>query len=122
MTQILKIERCKIMARVRMVTRTITTTIAVALVADLENNAIITEELKVAGKFENADNKDFQKAIKATYPDKIVAKVVELRYEETLYGMLETEFLKNAQVLPPRGANAGDTDDDNDIIDELIGE
>ena len=110
------------MARVRMVTRTITTTIAVALVADLDNNAIITEELKVAGKFENADNKDFQKAIKTTYPEKIVAKVVELRYEETLYGMLETEFLKNANVLPPRGANAGGTDDDNVIIDELIGE
>ena len=90
------------MARVRMVTRTIVATIAKALVADLENNVLITEDLKIAGKYEDADDKAFQKAIKAAYPDKIVAKVVALEYEETLYGMSEQKFIETADILPPR--------------------
>lgn len=102
------------MARVRMVTRTIVATIAKALVADLENNVLITEDLKVAGRFEDADDKAFQKAIKAAYPDKIVAKVVALEYEETLYGMLENDFLKYATVLPPRNGNADEEDADEE--------
>lgn len=101
------------MARVRRVTRTIITTIAEALVADFEHNTLTTEAIPVAGKFESADDKDFQKALKAQYPDKVVAKVVGLTYQETLYGMLESEFLKLAEVLPPRNGNAdADFDDE----------
>ena len=110
------------MARVRMVTRTIIATNVKALVADLENNALVEKVLKVAGKYEDANAKDFQKALKATHPDEIVAKVLEMTYEETLYGMLESEFLNHAKVLPPRNGNGDNTDADNDIIDELIGE
>lgn len=110
------------MARVRMVTRTITATVVRALVANLEENTLVTKELKIGGRFEDTNAKDFQKAIKLAYPDEIIAKVLEMWYEETLYGMLESDFLKYAKVLPPRNGNGEDNDIDNDIIDELIGE
>lgn len=94
------------MARIRMVTRTVTLTLATALVCDLENNILVPEVLRIGGYFTDADDKAFQKALKAAYPDKLVAKVVQFEYEETLYGMPEAEFLKYAKVLPPRNGNA----------------
>lgn len=94
-----------------MVTRTIVATKALALVADFENNALTQEVLTIGGKYDTPDDKEFQKAIKKAYPDKVVAKVLELTYEETLYGIEESEFLKIARVLPPRTGNTEETEE-----------
>ena len=99
------------MARTRMVTRTIVATLATALIADFENNALKSEVLKVGGYYAEPDDKDLHKAIKKAYPDLVVAKITALDTEETLYGIEESEFLKIARVLPPRNASADDTDD-----------
>ena len=97
------------MARTRMVTRTVQTTIAHALVCDIENNALVPKDLTIGGHYDDPNDKAFQKAIKTAYPDDIIAIVRGFDYAEPLYGIEESEFLKIARVLPPR---TGAKDDD----------
>lgn len=98
------------MGRVRMVTRTVETTIAHALVCDIENNALVAKDLTIGGHFDDPNDKALQKAIKAAYPDDIVAIIKGFDYAETLYGIEESEFLKIARVLPPRNGAKDDAD------------
>lgn len=91
------------MARERMVTRTVLTTELTVLCMDIEKAEVIEKTIIITG-YTPADNKLLKIAqkrldtdtLKATYIKNIVEK-------ETLYGMPETEFIKIAQVLPPRG-------------------
>lgn len=93
------------MARERMVTRTITTTVAEVTAIDTETKQVITYELEVAGKIE--DEKDLIKAVvsnpsnKLTSRDRVVM-CVPVRYIDTLYGMTEVDFIKYAEILPAR--------------------
>lgn len=94
------------MARVAMVTRTITTTEVEVLCMNIETvsaevknftllTGITTEELmlkSIKAKFETDTLKPVH-----------IQKMTEI---ETLYGMTEEDFIKVAKVLPPRGTTA----------------
>jgi hypothetical protein len=90
------------MARVPMVTRTMITTKVNVLCMDLEKAEPFNKDLVLAGTYK--DNKSLMKAVSAQVDnDKQKAVVVTFSEEvETLYGMTEDEFIKNATVLPPR--------------------
>lgn len=99
------------MARVRMVTRTMWTTLVNVKVANLDENTITSDVLQIAGYFNTTDDKELQKTIKATYPDLLVVKIEGFEHIEKLYGMTEVEFLKYAKELPPRNGNIEETEE-----------
>lgn len=87
------------MARKRMVTRTITSTIVTATVYNIKKDEIQTLKYKLAGKL-SAD--DALKAITKEYTEVRPMKVIEVTVHEELYGMSEEKFMGLAQILPPR--------------------
>lgn len=93
----------KTMARVSMVTRTITATKIVALCLNIETAEPFNKEVTISGTFK--DEKAMLKAAEKllnTETEKTV-HIVSSEEIETLYGMTEQEFIQKAQVLPPRG-------------------
>lgn len=90
------------MARVRKVTRSISSTKVVVMCVDTETAKVDNYEVEIAGFF--SDEKKLMKAITkevetATLkPVSIVSKEVI----ETLYGMDEQKFMEMAEPLPPR--------------------
>ena len=89
------------MSRERMITRTVTATVATVIGVEVSTAKAFTEEVVLTGIFK--DNADMLKAIKKSESgDKVYATIVSTRTEETLYGMPGTEFMKYAKVLPPR--------------------
>ena len=90
------------MARVPMVTRTISSTTAKVLVVNITTKQ--TSEKKVTVP-RTPDEKHLMKAVEAAINNEEEKAVTILSSEvvETLYGMEETEFIKVAAVLPPRG-------------------
>ena len=90
------------MARVPMVTRTITATKVTALCLNIETaepfNKIVTlsdtfkDEKAMMKAAEKVINSDTEKAV----------HIVDSEEIETLYGMTEQEFIEKAKVLPPR--------------------
>jgi hypothetical protein len=93
------------MARVAMVTRTMLTTQVNVLCLDTEKVEPFNTDLTLAGTFK--DQKGLMKAVSGQIDnDKQKAvKVVSATTVETLYGMTEDDFIKNAKVLPPRTAS-----------------
>lgn len=92
------------MARVRMVTRTVEVTVVKVMCVQVSTATVTNEEFRLTGKFadENAILKHLSKMVDEDL------KPVAITYnatEDVLYGMLEEEFIKLAQVLPPRTAN-----------------
>lgn len=87
------------MARKRMVTRTITSTKAKAMVYNIEEDEIQTLEYKLSGEL-SAD--DALKAITKEHAEVRPLKVTEVEVQEELYGMPEEKFLELAEILPPR--------------------
>lgn len=93
------------MARERMVTRTITTTKFEVLTCTVVNPEVKTEYVTVPGKFVGESADKILKAVKAVYETaviKVVAVLNDGEEIETLYGMPESEFIRNAVILPPR--------------------
>ena len=90
------------MARVRMVTRTVYATVCECLCMNTDTAEVIKKEFILTG---DVDAKDRLKLLKKTYEKDslVIAKIIAVRTEETLYGMPETDFIKLAKVLPPRG-------------------
>ena len=93
------------MARERMVTRTITTTVAEVTKMDVTTKEVETYEFEVAGKIE--DEKDLIKAVLSNLSNTLtgrdrVVMCVPVRYIDTLYGMTEADFIKYAEILPAR--------------------
>lgn len=90
------------MARIPMITRTLTATICEVLCVDVEAGDTIVETVKVPRTFKN--NEALMKALRPLVeteqikPVHIQSKTVK----ETLYGMTEAEFMEHAKVLPPR--------------------
>lgn len=101
------------MARVRKVTRTISSTKVVVMCVDTETAKVDNYEVEIAGVF--SDEKKLMKAItkevetSTLKPVSIVSKEVV----ETLYGMDEQKFMEMAEVLPPR-----DKKEDADEVEE----
>ena len=91
------------MSRERMITRTVSATVATVMAVEIKTAKAFTTEFTMTGIYK--DNADLLKAIKKNDSDVLVyAAIVSTRTEETLYGMPESEFMKYAKVLPPRAA------------------
>lgn len=90
------------MAREPQVTRTITTTKVVALVANTVTREMEERDFILPRTY--ADDKKLAKAIEKAITDETIkfVSIVDKAVEETLYGMSEAEFVKLAKVLPPR--------------------
>ena len=90
------------MAREKMVTRTMQTTEVEVLCLDLETQLPFTQKLTLTGTFK--DNKQLMKAVtkQVDKDNKKAVHVTSTKEIETLYGMLEDDFVKNAKILPPR--------------------
>lgn len=96
------------MARKRMVTRTITTTIAKTKVFDINDDVIKTLEYRLSGKL-SVD--DALKAITKEHTEVRPLTVTEVKVHEELYGMPEEKFLELAEILPSRTAKANIVED-----------
>ena len=94
------------MARVRMVTRTITETKVEVMVCNIETATVETEVYTLCGDF--TDDKDIIKYLEKHYQrDNAKFGAVNSKFTiEQLYGIEETEFIKLARVLPPRTTEA----------------
>ena len=90
------------MARKRMVTRTIISTVATCMCVNVEQGECINSTVEVAGTYTNEEK--LLKTIKTAYdtPTVIFVQVVEQHEKETLYGMEEQKFIEQAEILPPR--------------------
>lgn len=90
------------MARVPMVTRTITTTEVNVMCLDIENAETVNKCVIVSRTFKD-DEKLLKEVKKIVETDAIKAvHIVDKTEVETLYGMPEHEFIEHATVLPPR--------------------
>ena len=91
------------MARQRMVTRTVMVTKVEVICLNVQTVETTIETYEISGTF--TSDKEVLKALKKEHETdtfKVVA-IQELVENEVLYGMAETEFIKLAKVLPPRG-------------------
>ena len=93
--------REKIMARIPMVTRTITTTKVSVLCLDVQTVEPFNKEVILPRTFKD-DKKLFKKVEELVNNDDVKAVHIVAKEEvETLYGMSEQEFIENAKVLDP---------------------
>ena len=90
------------MARKRMVTRTIISTVATCMCVNVEQGECINVTVEVTGTYTSEEK--LLKAIKSTHESSTVkfVQVVEQHEKETLYGMEEQKFIEQAEILPPR--------------------
>lgn len=93
------------MAREPMITRTIQTTEVTCMCLDVQEGEPIHKTVVLPRTY-----KDEESALKAAAsvintPTVKAVVVVKMDVKETLYGMPEREFIKNAKVLPPRNTN-----------------
>ena len=89
--------------REKMITRTVTATVVTVMGGEIATAKAFTKEFTLTGNFK--DNADILKAIKKNDTDEIVyAAIVSTETKETLYGMSESVFMRNAKELPPRKA------------------
>lgn len=90
------------MARVPMVTRTVTSTKATVLVVDITTGTTFDKEVEVTRTYKDSDK--LLKAIKSSFEtatEKIVA-IKSSEEMETLYGISEQTFIEIAEKLTPR--------------------
>lgn len=92
------------MARVPMVTRTITTTKANVMCVDVEAGEPFNKEVTVPRTYK--DNESLLKTVKPIVESETVKAVhiVDKTEIETLYGMTEQYFIEHATVLPEKTA------------------
>lgn len=102
------------MARVPMVTRTITTTKAIVLCLNIEQGEPYNVSVIVPRTYK--DEESLLKKIKPMVETDTVKAVhiVSTEQVETLYGMTEQNFVEHAKVLPPRNASVDETDNDTE--------
>ena len=90
------------MARVPQVTRTIPTTDVKFLAVNIELRETYEQVITLPRTYKDEDK--MMKALEKVLAGEPIKAVSIISYEvrETLYGMTEAEFIKHAQVLPPR--------------------
>ena len=90
------------MARVPQVTRTIPTTDVKFLVVNTELRQTYEQVITLPRTYKDEDK--MMKALEKVLAGEPIKAVSIISYEvrETLYGMTEAEFIKHAEVLPPR--------------------
>lgn len=85
----------------KLITRTFITTSALVLVCDTEEGTTAKKEVTIP---ESIPEKKWLSYCSGLLGERFVAvKVLSVQKNETLYGITETDFLKYAKVLPPRG-------------------
>lgn len=90
------------MARERMVTRTVNSTVFDCMVVDSDSKQVETIQVTISSA-DTMTDKALDKAIRNAVPvGKLFVQVISSKQVETLYGMSEQEFIKYAKVLPPR--------------------
>lgn len=89
------------MARVKMITRTVEQTTAKVMCLDVRTAEVTVCEYTVGGNLSSEEALAKLKSIYDTDTLKLV-HVEETKTEELLLGMPEEDFIKYAQVLPPR--------------------
>lgn len=99
------------MAKQNMVTRTIITTKAEIMCLDIEQAEPYNDVVILPRTYK--DDKAILKAAAAKIDDETHKAVNVIRTEvmETLFGMPEADFIRNAQILPPRKVNPTETND-----------
>lgn len=92
------------MARVPMVTRTVTTTKAVVMCVDVKSGEPFNKVVTVPRTYK--DKESLLKTVKPIIETETLKAVyiVDKTEIETLYGMTEQDFTEHAQVLPERTA------------------
>lgn len=90
------------MARVPMVTRTLTTTKVNVMCLDIETGEPCNKSVVVPRTYK--DDETLLKKVKEVLETETLKPVHVVSKEEieTLYGMSEQEFIEHAKVLPPR--------------------
>ena len=90
------------MARIPMVTRTITTTKAIVMCLDIESGEPCNKSVVVPRTYK--DDEALLKKVKEVLETETLKPVHIVGKEEieTLYGMEERVFIEHAKVLPPR--------------------
>jgi hypothetical protein len=94
------------MARVAMVTRTVTETTLAIKCANTETEAFEVVEAVVAGDYKE-DSATLKTVARRAIKDRkelVFMSCTVVSKKETLYGMTEEEFVSHATVLPPRGS------------------
>lgn len=90
------------MARVRMVTRTIVSTVFTVMAVNQSTMAVESVDVSIPSVDSLSDVKRIE-VIKANMPSGYLFVQITGKQEvETLYGMTEEEFIRLAKVLPPR--------------------
>lgn len=97
------------MSRVRMVTRTVSVTTVAVMCVTVSTATVSTETYTLSGML---DNGAALSAIKKQYEtdDFKPTAVIKSKTSELLYGMPETEFIKLAKILPPRGTTTTESE------------
>lgn len=97
------------MARIPMVTRTITTTKVNVMCLDVQAGEPFNQVVTVPRTYKN--NEELLKKVKPLIETDTVKAVhiVDTDEIETLYGMTEQEFIQYAKVMPPR--NGAETEE-----------
>ena len=100
------------MARIPMVTRTITTTKVEVLCLDIVSAEPFNQTVTLPRTYK--DEKALMKQVSKLIDDEHMKAVHIVAKEEveTLYGMTEQEFITLAKPMPPRGANQTDEVED----------
>ena len=90
------------MGKEAMFTRTVKETKATCLIANTETQEITTGAITVVGEYKKIDK--LKAAISSILPEnQALLKIIgEPEVLETLYGMTVADFVKHAEVLPPR--------------------
>lgn len=92
------------MARKRMVTRTIEQTTAQVMTLDVTTAEVQVKAYSIGGRFNDEELLKKLKKLFETDTLKLV-HIESQTCEEVLLGMDEEDFIRLAQVLPPRNAN-----------------
>nr|DAW99545.1 MAG TPA: hypothetical protein [Caudoviricetes sp.] len=92
------------MARKRMVTRTVEQTTAQVMTLDVTTAEVQIRTYDIGGKYTDEDLLKKLQKIFQTDTLKLV-RIEEQTCKEVLLGMDEEDFIRLAQVLPPRNAN-----------------
>lgn len=89
------------MARERMVTRTVTQTIAKVMCLEVTTAEVSINEYTIGGTYTETDLLKKCKSLFETDDFKLV-HIESSKVEEILLGMTEDDFIRYATVLPPR--------------------
>ena len=106
------------MARVPMVTRTITATKANVMCLDVQAGEPFNKVVTVPRTYK--DNEELLKKVKPLIETDTIKAVhiVDSEKFETLYGMTEQEFIQHAEVLPPRNGENTEPEAETDEVGE----